>query len=323
LEVRNAESSHGSRIVYEDRPRDLAVEIRGNPNKPGDVVPRGFVSVLSHDTPARFSKGSGRLELAQCLFSESSALVSRVMVNRIWKRHFGVGLVDTPSDFGVQGQPPSHPQLLDDLAARFIERGWSIKAVHRDIMLSATYQQSCQASTSDHTALKTYAGLPLRRLEVEQWRDAMLMASGLIDFATGGPPMELSESQNVRRTLYGTVKRRELTDLLRLNDFPDPVTHSPTRIPTTTPLQQLYTLNSPFMQQQATALASRLKRETPDESADAARLRIVNAYRIVFGRSPTSKESELGVSFVRDNDPATWQQYCQVLLGSNEFLFIE
>lgn len=323
LDVRSAENTHGSRIVYEERPRDLAVEIRGNPNKPGEVVPRGFVSVLSPETPARFTKGSGRLELSQCLFSDSSPLVARVFVNRIWKRHFGVGLVETPSDFGIQGQPPTHPELLDELASRFIAQGWSIKSLHRDIMLSATYQQACHSTVSDEASRKTYAGLPLRRLEVEQWRDAMLIASGAMDFTMGGPPIELSESQHVRRTLYGTVKRRELTDLLRLNDFPDPVTHSPTRIPTTTPLQQLYTLNSPFMQQQASELVARLNRETPGQTVDSTRQRIVNAYRVVFGRSPTHKECDLGLSYVRDNDPATWQQYCQVLLGSNEFLFID
>lgn len=323
LDVRHAENTHGSRIVYEDRPRDMAIEIRGNPNKPGAVVPRGYVAVLSHDSPAHFTHGSGRLELAQCMFTESQPLVSRVIVNRIWKWHFGLGLVDTPSDFGIQGRQPTHPKLLDDLAMRFVQSGWSIKALHREIMLSATYQQACQTPATDEIARKTYAGLSLRRLEVEQWRDAMLIASGLIDFAMGGPPKELVENENVRRTLYGTVKRRELTDLLRLNDFPDPVTHSPSRVPTTTPLQQLYTLNSPFMQQQAAELVARLRRETADDAVDRDRIRIVNAYKIVFGRLPTTKEYELGAAFVQTNDPAAWQQYCQVLLGSNEFLFID
>ena len=321
LEVKEAVGTHGSRIVYDPIPKDAAIEIRGNPNKTSEVVPRRFVSVLSREKPKGFTQGSGRLELAETMFTDAQALIARVWVNRIWKQHFGVGLVDSPSDFGVQGTRPTHPELLDDLARRFIDSGWSTKWLHREIILSSTYQQMCRthAGQLSHEAPQWYVGAPLRRLDVEQWRDALLMVTGTLDTVVYGPPAELSQTNNARRTLYGLVKRRELTDILRLNDFPDPLTHSPNRSPTTTPLQQLFVLNSPFMQQQAEALVTRLQRD----SAASPQQKIDLAYRWLFGRPATEKELELGQQFVQDQSNESWQQYAQVLLGSNEFLFID
>ncbi|MCC6507970.1 MAG: DUF1549 domain-containing protein [Pirellulaceae bacterium] len=335
LEVKPAEGTHGSRIVYNPAPKDAAVEIRGNPNKLGEVVPRRYVTVLSKEQPQSFTRGSGRLELAECMLEDSQSLIARVTVNRIWKLHFGTGLVDTPSDFGVQGMPPSHPALLDDLASRFIASGWSTKWLHRQLMLSATYRQQSLATAgsgsggpaainaSSNAHKLNYVGAPLRRLEVEQWRDAMLMATNALTLQVGGPPSELSDSQHNRRTLYGTVRRRELTDILRLNDFPDPLTHSPSRSSTITPLQQLYTLNSPFMQQQSVALVERLEREAVDGQGQADQNKIVRAYSLLFNREPTTKELELGLQFVKDQPKEVWHEYAQVLLGSNEFLFVD
>lgn len=319
LEVVNAVGTHGSRVIYNESSKDMPVEIRGNPNKPGPVVPRRFVSVLSPGTPARFTHGSGRRELAEAMVRDAGPLLARVIVNRVWRLHFGVGLVETPSDFGAQGDRPSHPELLDDLAARFVEAGWSLKWLHREVMLSATYQQAGGVPASADPGGRFYSRFPRRRLDVEAWRDAMMQVSGTLDQSMGGPAAELNVATNHRRTVYGLVRRRELTDLLRLHDFPDPVTHSAGRVPTITPLQQLFTLNSPLMAETATALAGRLQKDAGDKPAD----RIERAYRLLFGRQPSQKELSLGLAFVGNNDPAAWRQYAQVLLGSNEFQFID
>ncbi|HVK09063.1 MAG TPA: DUF1553 domain-containing protein, partial [Gemmataceae bacterium] len=299
--------------------RDMPVEIRGNPNKPGPVVPRRFVAVLSPEGPARFSHGSGRLDLAEALVRDARPLLARVIVNRVWRLHFGVGLVETPSDFGTQGERPSHPELLDDLAARLVEHGWSIKWLHREIMLSATYQQASGTASSADPGYRYYSRFPRRRLDVEAWRDALLSVSGTLNDEMGGPAAELNLATNRRRTVYGLVRRRELNDVLRLHDFPDPVTHSGARTPTITPLQQLFTLNSPLMLETAAALAGRLQREAGDDPA----ARIDRAYRLLFGRVPTPKETSLGLAFVGSGDAVVWRQYGQVLLGSNEFQFID
>ncbi|HEX3147487.1 MAG TPA: DUF1553 domain-containing protein [Gemmataceae bacterium] len=319
LQVVNAIGTHGSRVIYDEKPHDIAIEIRGNPNKPGPLVPRRFVTVLSRGTPAPFSHGSGRLDLANALVSDAEPLLARVIVNRVWKQHFGVGIVETPSDFGMQGDRPSHPDLLDDLAARFAASGWSIKWLHREIMLSATYQQASGTPPAADAGYRYYSRVPRRRLDVEAWRDALMFVTGTLNMEAGGPATELNLPANHRRTIYGVVRRRELTDILRLYDFPDPVTHSPNRTPTITPLQQLFTLNSPLMVEQSTALVNRLQKEA---GADPDK-RIERAYRLLFGRSPTAKERELGLAFVKPNNADVWQEYAQVLLGSNEFQFVD
>jgi hypothetical protein len=318
-----------TRLEYRPgQPQDMCVQIRGNPSNAGPLVPRRFLSVLSSDPPPLFRQGSGRRELARAIVTEGAPLTARVIVNRVWKHHFGTGLVETPSDFGAQGARPSHPQLLDDLAARFIAHGWSLKWLHREIMLSAAYQQSSgpdarkQAVDPDNRLLWR---MNRRRLEVEAWRDAMLTVTGTLNPERGGPPTDLGDPNHRRRTLYGIVKRRELNDLLRLHDFPDPTAHSPARIPTTTPLQQLFTLNGPLMQQQAKALAQRLKNEVPD----GVEARVRHAYRLVYGRPATEAQVRRAVDFLTDGKPqqavsdALWEEYAQVLLGSNEFLFVD
>lgn len=330
LEVKDAIGTHGSRLVYEQHPKDMAIEIRGNPNRTGATVRRRFIAVLSQDQPPTFTDGSGRRELAEAMLHECQALVARVLVNRIWRLHFGRGLVDTPSDFGSQGDPPSHPELLEDLARRFIEHDWSIKWLHTELMLSATYRQRSGAAGSDDPTDKFYTRAPLRRLEVEQWRDAMLAASGTLDASLGGPPQELSRTDNHRRTIFGTVKRRELSDLLRLYDFPDPITHSPNRITTTTPLQQLFTLNSPLMLDQAAALCRKIDFDAQADQAAGAPTaqpspsqRIESAYQALFARRPSSEELRLGLAFLSGQAEQRWHEYVQVLLGSNEFNFVE
>ncbi len=311
-----------TRLEYEEGVgHDIAMHARGNANRPGPVVPRRFLTVLSNEMAPPFSKGSGRLELAKAIVTDGAPLASRVIVNRVWKHHFGRAIVDTLSDFGRQGERPSHPELLDDLSARFVANGWSLKWLHREIMLSAAYQQASapdaakQAIDPDNRWLWR---MNRRRLEVESWRDAMLAVNGTLNKELGGPAQDLTDANNRRRTLYGQVRRRDLTDLLRLHDFPDPLTHSANRIPTTTPLQQLFALNGPLLRQEAAALTKRLDADVPTGGAD----RVKRAYSLLFNRMPTEREVSLALKYV-DEKPDAWNRYAHVLLGSNEFQFVD
>jgi hypothetical protein len=323
-----ADGPNRTRLEY--RPgvaRDVALQIRGNALNPGPVVPRRFIAVLSPDPPRPFAAGSGRAELGRAIVTEGAPLAARVIVNRVWAQHFGAGLVETLSDFGARGSPPSHPELLDDLAARFIQAGWSLKWLHREIVLSSTYRQ---ASDYDPKKAAIDPGnrqlwrMNRRRLEIEAWRDSMLAVAGTLDSSRGGPSLDLADPKNLRRTIYGTVRRHELSDLLRLNDFPDPTTHSPGRLPTITPLQQLFTLNSPLIRQQSVALARRLLAGPPGVEE-----RVRRAYVLVYGRPAAESEVRDAADFLGQagsSGPAAesaWQQYAQVLLGSNEFLFVD
>lgn len=318
-----------TRLDYKPgEPQNVAMQVRGSPTKLGAVVPRRFLSVLSAAEPQPFQQGSGRRELARAFVTDAAPLTARVIVNRIWQQHFGQGLVDTPSNFGAMGSPPSHPALLDDLAARLIANGWSLKWLHREIVLSATYRQS-----SAHDAAK-FAVDPenrllwrasRRRLEVEAWRDSILAATGRLDLQLGGPDRNLDDAGNRRRTLYATIKRRELHPMLRLLDFPDPTTHNATRDVTTTPLQQLFVLNSPFMLEQAAALADRVRRE----ETGGLEAQIARVYELLHGRAPQPRELKLARAFFAtagDNAAsldALWTQYAHALLGSNEFAFVD
>ncbi len=243
------------------------------------------------------------------------------MVNRIWVHHFGRGIVGTPSNFGSLGERPTHPELLDYLAARFVAEGWSVKKLHRAITLSATYQLSSRhdernaAVDADNRFLWR---MNRRRLEVEPWRDAMLAAAGNLDPKVGGPSVDLSAPDNRRRTLYGAVSRHNLDPLLRLYDFPDPNLTSDRRPVTSVPLQQLFVLNSDFMARQAKALAARVKAL---ESEDEARIR--RAFLLLYGRPPTDREVRLGKAFLAGGGADAWEKYAQVLLAANEFAFID
>jgi hypothetical protein len=313
----------GTRLEYRKEPRDLPLFARGNPNRPGPIVQRRFLAVLSAE-PKPYRNGSGRLELAQSITTEAAPLTARVLVNRIWLAHFGRGLVTTPSDFGRQGSPPSHPELLDDLAARFIANGWSIKKLHREILTSATWQQA-SAETSNHQRdpeNQWFSYMIPRRLDLEEWRDAMLDASETLDAALGGASIDIDSVQNRRRTLYATVHRRDMSPTFMVHDFPDPTQHSSQRTLTITAIQGLFALNSPLLADQAKTLA---KRQT-DRTLAAMRAGIIDIHWRLFSRPPTEREIELGQQFVGDESQsmqATWQQYAHVLLASNEFLFID
>jgi hypothetical protein len=294
--------------------RDLHILPHGNVAAPGDLAPRQFLTVLSKGD-ARFQQGSGRRELAERLFTDGAPLAARVIVNRVWAWHFGKPLVATTSDFGTQGEQPTHPELLNDLAARFVASGWSLKWLHREIMLSSAYRQ---ASHPREDGLKADATNHLiwrmnpRRLDAEAFRDTILEAAGTLDPATGGASSDLDGADNVRRTVYGRVSRSNLNTLLKLYDFPEASQHSPSRELTTTPLQQLFVMNSAFMQTQSAALA----KHVAGEADTPAKLRAM--YRRVLARDPTAKELDLALSYLNGS---TLEQYAQALLSSNEVIF--
>lgn len=321
----------GTRLDYRPEPRDLPLFIRGNPNRPGPVVRRRFLRVLSGHPgtqldPRPFEHGSGRLELAQAITTDAAALTARVIVNRIWMAHFGRGIVTTPSNFGDQGSRPTHAELLDDLSARFLDGGWSVKQLHREILLSAAWQQSSadrESGTLKDPDNQWLSRMNRRRLDFEFWRDAMLAAAGTLDRRMGGPASEVDDKNNRRRTIYATVHRRDMSTTLRIHDFPDPTQHSPARTSTITPLQGLYALNGPLLTHQSDAISERLNRECG--ASDHAR--IERAYWLLYSRAPTQREMQLGRSFLSDVDEqeadTAWKQYVHVLLASNELLYIE
>ena len=313
------------------KPRNLNVLLRGNPENLGEEVPRHFLSVLAAGQPTAFTNGSGRLELARAIADRKNPLTARVFVNRIWQHHFGRGLVRTTSNFGLLGETPSHPELLDYLASQFMESGWSIKGLHRQIMLSATYRMSSKfdAKNNEKDAENKFLWrMNRRRLEVEVWRDTMLAVAGNLDITTGGTSTELASLENRRRTFYAKVSRHDLDSLLRLFDFPDPNVTSDARTVTTVPLQQLFFLNGEFMVRQAKALAARVAKS----KAEADNERIAKAFLLVYGRLPSQEELALGLDFLAEhnkqavspgNGLSGWEQYAQVLLSANEFLYVD
>jgi uncharacterized protein DUF1553/uncharacterized protein DUF1549 len=319
LFVVNKEKEHGTKLDYKmGMSRDLELMKRGNPNDLGAPVPRRFLSMFPSKTglPRKFTTGSGRLELAQAIVEDAAPLTARVIVNRVWKHHFGRGLVDTPSEFGNLGEAPTHPDLLDDLAGRFMEHGWSLKWLHREILNSATWQQSSVATASEQRdpENKLYARMLRRRLDWESWRDAILTASGQIDLQIGGPASSISAPTNLRRSLYGASDRQDMDPMLRIHDVPDPSSHSPWRTETITPLQGLFALNSPFIQHQSDMLGQWAMTHRVDE-----------IYTRLFARPPTPREAQVAKAFVtgHEQDPKVWSQYAQALLAGNEMLFVD
>ena len=281
---------HGVRDI--EKPVDLKVHLRGNPTRLGDTVPRGFLSVLSPER-VTFSKGSGRLELAGSITTQPIAL--RVIVNRVWKEHFGTGLVNTPSNFGLNGERPTHPELLDHLTQYFVDHGLSIKALHREIMRSSVYQLSAAqqpAAFAKDSGNRLYWRANRHRMSAEQIRDAILFVSGAIDLRVGGPSAALTPLAD-RRTIYGRVSRYKLDEFLQLFDFPSPSQTAEHRFSTSVPLQRLFFMNSDFMQQHA----ERLAEQVVDEPDDAAR--IAKVYRRLFGRGPTADETTAGRDFLQ------------------------
>ncbi|MEW6160748.1 MAG: DUF1553 domain-containing protein, partial [Verrucomicrobiota bacterium] len=338
--------------VAEGTPQNARLHLRGEPDKPGAEVPRGFLKALGGgDLPGNIF-GSGRLELAEWLTHPDNPLTARVMVNRIWQYHFGEGLVKTPNDFGTRGQPPAHPELLDFLAAQFVQSGWSIKAMHRLIMLSATYRQSSipraqqqpAASDSGSAPFAAFSSFARRRLSAEEIRDAILFVSGELDDSPARghpfpPPTSWGFTQHGpfsavydhnQRSVYLMTQRLKRHPFLALFDGADPNASTAERRPTTVPTQALYFLNDPFVHAKAAKLARRIERACTEDS-----MRLTLAYRLTLGRAPAPEElaemtgflsayrSELASAKAADPELDALAACVRVLFGSNEFLHVD
>lgn len=336
--------------VTEDAVKDVAIHIRGNPLKLGDVVPRHVPNVLSkHSTPQFTAEHSGRLELAKSLVETQHPLTSRVIVNRVWRWHFGTGLVRSMDNFGLLGQPATHPELLDWLAQRFMEQGWSIKKLHRLIMLSSTYQLSSNvdATTAERDPENRWYGRAnIRRLEAEELRDALLAVSGKLDLTMGGSLLnvknrayffdhtskDLTDYSSVRRSLYLPIVRNNVYDVFQLLDYPDAAIPTGDRTSTTVAPQALLMMNSDLVTQASIDLANRSLAKPEIQDAD----RLQQIYTLSFGREATADEITQSKAFVAEvatafektePDPAirqtrSWQVLCQVVLASNEFMYL-
>ena len=309
--------------LKEGEPKAVRVHIRGNADNLGDEAPRRFMEVLCTSEPVPFQQGSGRLELAAAIASPDNPLTGRVIVNRLWQQHFGRGLVRTASNFGVLGERPSHPELLDWLAAELVGGKWELKRIQRRLVSSATYRQESATTDSFDPDNRLLGRMSRRRLEVEAWRDAMLAVTGRLDGTIGGPSLDLASAENRRRTLYGAISRHELNDLLRLFDFPDPNATAEQRPTTTVPLQQLFVLNSEFMAASAKALATRLA--AGDATDDATRVQ--RAFEMVYARRASEQEVALAVKYFSGANTqeglSRWERFCQALLAANEFLYVD
>ena len=300
-----------------DEPKDIQVHIRGDKKNLGPLAPRRWLSILSEGEPTRFDQGSGRLQLAEAIANENNPLTARVMVNRIWQHHFGRAIVASPSNFGRLGERPTHPKLLDYLASRFMESGWSIKTMHREIMLSATYQLDSEITENNYQtdAANQYFWRfdPRERLDAESLRDSMLAVAGNLDLSIGGPGEPLDDD-NYRRAVYGSISRTSPDRMLTLFDFPDPKDTAPVRSVTNGPLQRLFFLNNSFAIQQAETLVKRLETEAGDDE----KARINRAYELLYARNPTKQEIKTARRFLNGRD-SDWKQYAQMLLASTEF----
>ena len=297
---------------------EARVWLRGNKDSPGEPAPPHFLAILSDGTPPKFTHGNGRLDLAEAIVDPNNPLTARVIVNRVWQQHFGQGIVRTPSNFGKQGDTPSHPELLDYLATRFMDEGWSLKKLHREMMLTSAYALSTENDETNFAADPENRLLwcaNRRRLDVESLRDSLLFVAGDLDLKMGGPATAFGPD-NHRRTVYGFVSRRRLDPVLALFDFPNPIATSEQRLPTLVPLQKLFFMNSDFVMEQSKALAKKLQESTGDENT-----RITSAYRLLFQREPTQEERKLANDFLHGTSNA-WPQYTQVLLSSNEFSYL-
>lgn len=307
---------------------DVNLNIRGNPHALGPAVQRGFLAVLSPLDKKPYSDGSGRLQFAEDIANHP--LAARVIVNRIWKWHFGTGLVNTPDNFGVMGDKPSNPELLEYLAAEFASHGHSIKWLQREILLSAVYQTSVDESPAAHDKdgpNRLYSHFNRQRLDAEEIRDSMLFVAGDLDLTnTSGPSLDFGPA-NLRRTVYCKVSRYRLNEYLATFDFPNPSFTAEQRFSRNVPLQQLFFMNNPFVYEQASKLSERVHDEQTPEA------QIGKAYEYVFQRRPTAEELQLGLKFLEstpekpgytvNGEPITaWHEYARVLFGSNEFQFV-
>ncbi len=330
--------------MMDGTPMDEKVYIRGNHQTKGALVPRRFLEVFAGDKGSAV-KGSGRLELAQQVTDPANPLTARVMVNRIWKHHFGQGLVASVDNFGILGEKPSHPELLDWLAAEFIQQGWSIKKMHRLMLLSSTYQMSSQENATakkidpDNRLLHR---MPVKRLEGEIIRDALLAVSGRLDLAMYGPgvmpfltPYMIGRGRpsksgpldgDGRRSIYINVRRNFLTPMFLVFDYPLPFTTIGKRSVSNVPAQALTMMNNDFVLQQTKLWAAHVLATpglTPAQRLDAM-------YLTALGRPPSPAESAKMLAFLGEasamygqpNDPRAWHDLCHVIVNLKEFIYV-
>jgi hypothetical protein len=316
-------------MVDKQKPVQPHVFLRGNPGRVGPPTERAFLTVLTDGKRRPFKDGSGRRELADAIVASDNPLTARVFVNRAWQWRFGRGLAPSPSDFGLRSDPPSHPALLDHLAARFIADGWSVKKLHRWMLHSRAYQTSSVATAGQCTKdpdNRLLARFPRLRLEWEALRDAVLATSGSLDPTVGGRPVPLfAEPMPTRRTLYGFIDRQNLDGAFRTFDFATPDATSPQRFVTIVPQQGLFLLNSKFVLTEAERMAAR-----PDVATQGdVRKRAERMFRMAYGRAPHSEEIDRAVRFLESQPEwsavkqVAWTRLAQALMMSNEFAFVD
>lgn len=329
--------------------QDAAVQIKGDPARAGDVVPRHFPAVLGGSSLPENLESSGRRELAEWIVSADNPLPARVMANRIWQHHLGRGLVPTPNDFGKQGKPPTHPELLDYLATQLRRGGWSIKGLHRLIMLSRTYQQSSERdaqSLAQDPTNEWLSAYPRRRLDAEAIRDSLLALGGNLDLSPAGPhPFPAQETwgftqhspfkavyESNRRSVYLMTQRIQRHPYLAIFDGADPSTSTAARMTSTTPLQALFLLNDSFVHEQSRMLANRILAHSSEGVG-----RVTFAYELLFGRWATEEEIRAAQDFLANADKLlraegvaadrleaeVWQAYVRALLRLNEFVYLD
>ncbi|MDB5353320.1 MAG: Planctomycete cytochrome [Planctomycetota bacterium] len=326
VEFANAAQDGGVPESSQAGSHDVRVHIRGRYDRLGEPVPRHFPIILGGSPEKPIQQGSGRRDLAEWIVKPGHPLTARVLVNRLWLHHFGEGIVRTPSNFGKLGDRPSHPELLDFLADRLVSNGWSLKAMHRLIMLSATYQQSSTGTpeaVAQDAENRLFGRMNRRRLEAEVIRDNLLSVSGRLDRRLAGPPER--EFNSPRRGLYVTTIRSDRSTFGALFDQADSTAPVDRRIVTTVAPQSLFMLNNPFVLERSHEFADRLRRDSPAD--DPARIQ--RAYLLLFGRDPTDPERAIAQGFLAkaksrgDSETAAWDSYAHILICANEFLTID
>lgn len=333
-------------LVDQPHPHNSRVFIRGDARRLGEEVPRRFLECLTDGSAEPFTSGSGRLELARAIVSPDNPLTARVLVNRLWQQHFGVGLVATPDDFGLRSEPPRNPELLDFLAWSVVNGGWSIKSLHRLIMLSSVYQQAsdgAQRGDSLDPENQLFTRWHRRRLDFESLRDTLLFVSEKLDTSLGGRPVAWGGQEQTpqpmasyRRTIYAVIDRNDVPSVFRVFDVPSPDLSASQREQTTVPQQALFFLNDPFVMQQACHLAARADYQlfaTVEE-------RIDYVYQHLFQRSPRAEEMDRAVRFLAEEEASpeealasvaggearplrAWERFVHVLLMSDELMFLD
>jgi len=318
-------------MVMEEKPKPYnpVVFIRGNSGRRGEAVQRQFLYAIDGDKRQPFQKGGGRLELAEKIARPDNPLTRRVLVNRIWMHHFGKPLVNSPSDFGIRCDQPVQLDVMDYLANVLLKNNWSVKALHKEILLSATYRQdsvdrpNARAMDPENTLLwRTNR----QRLEYESFRDSVMYVTDELDFRMGGLSEDLTDSDtNNRRAIYSFIDRQDLPGLLRVFDFPNPDSHSARRPVTTVPQQALFTMNSPVILERAKRFV-----QSHTFSATTEHSRVTFLYRRLFQRDPTDLERRVAEQFLASREQAgedstmnVWQQYIHLLLMTNEFMFVD